>query len=171
MRNAITVAAASALLALPALAIADPGGNGHGKGPKNTTPAATTPATTPAPTTPGPGASTKAKGKAYGEYCKGFSKKHVKGQKGTPFSQCVTALAKAATNERLSPAQACKGLSKTHVKGQGGTPFSRCVTAAAKLRDQEATPTPTPTPTATPTPAPTATPTPAPTPAATTPAQ
>ncbi len=29
------------------------------------------------------------KGKAYGYYCKGQSKKHVKGEKGTPFSRCV----------------------------------------------------------------------------------
>ena len=69
--------------------------------------------------------------------CKGFSKKHVKGEKGTPFSQCVTAMAKAATNDDLSPGQACKGLSKKHVKGEKGTEFSRCVVAAAKLRKEQ----------------------------------
>jgi hypothetical protein len=36
-------------------------------------------------------------GNAYGVYCKGFSKKHVKGTKGTPFSRCVKAMAKVAT--------------------------------------------------------------------------
>ncbi len=73
-------------------------------------------------------------GNAYGFFCKGWSKKHVKGQKGTPFSQCVKAMARADRNDKLSPGQACKGLSKKHVKGQKGTPFSRCVKAAAKMR-------------------------------------
>ena len=49
------------------------------------------------------------KAKAYGVHCQGESKKHVKGEKGTPFSQCVTAMAKAATNDDLTPRQACKG--------------------------------------------------------------
>ena len=31
--------------------------------------------------------------KAYGKLCQDQSKKHVKGQKGTPFSQCVVAMA------------------------------------------------------------------------------
>ncbi len=86
------------------------------------------------PETPGPGASLPEKAKAYGVYCKGESKKHVEGEKGTPFSQCVTAMAKAAKNERMTARQACKGLSKKHVKGEKGTPFSRCVKAAAQLR-------------------------------------
>jgi len=77
--------------------------------------------------------------KAYGVYCKaqGFSKKHVKGEKGTPFSRCVTAMARAAHNEDLSPGQICKiqKFSKKHVKGEKGTPFSRCVKAAAQLRE------------------------------------
>jgi hypothetical protein len=34
-------------------------------------------------------------GKAHGVHCKEESRKHVKGEKGTPFSQCVTAAAKA----------------------------------------------------------------------------
>src|SRR5207247_9999436 len=48
---------------------------------------------------PGPGASlpAKAKAKAYGRYCQNQSKTHVAGQKGTPFSQCVTAMAKLAS--------------------------------------------------------------------------
>lgn len=33
------------------------------------------------------------KGNAYGKYCKGESKKHVKGVKGTPFSTCVKGVA------------------------------------------------------------------------------
>jgi hypothetical protein len=89
------------------------------------------------PPTPGPGASLPEKAKAYGVYCREFSKKHVQGEKGTPFSQCVNAMAKAATDDDLSPGRACKGLSKKHVKGEKGTEFSRCVTAAAKLRKDQ----------------------------------
>ena len=86
------------------------------------------------PETPGPGAGLPEKAKAYVRYCQGQSKKHVDGQKGTPFSQCVTAMAKAAHDERITARQACKGLSKKHVKGIKGTPFSKCVTGVAKLR-------------------------------------
>jgi hypothetical protein len=90
-------------------------------------------------TTPGPSASPPAKAKAYGRYCRGQSKKHVAGQKGTPFSQCVTAMAKLATATSKSPNSACRTLSRKHVAGQKGTPFSRCVTAAAQLlQDQGA---------------------------------
>ena len=78
------------------------------------------------------------KGKAYGKYCKGESKKHVKGQKGTPFSQCVTAMAKLAHGDTKSPKTACKALSHKHAKGAKGSPFSQCVSGGAKLlRDRE----------------------------------
>jgi hypothetical protein len=94
--------------------------------------------THPAHPTPGPKASLPEKAKAYGVYCRGFSKKHVQGQKGTPFSNCVTAMAKAATVPSTTPKAACKGLSKSHVKGQKGTDFSRCVVAAAQLKKEQA---------------------------------
>ena len=42
---------------------------------------------------PGPDSSLPAKAKAYGRYCQGQGKRHVAGQAGTPFSQCVTAMA------------------------------------------------------------------------------
>lgn len=87
--------------------------------------------------TPGPNASMPSKAKAYGKLCQGESKKHVAGQQGTPFSQCVTAMAKLATGKATSPGQACKGLSKKHVAGTKGTPFSQCVVAAAHLRGAE----------------------------------
>jgi len=76
---------------------------------------------------------------APGQYCKGASKKHVKGQKGTPFSACVKAQAKLRKGSTDSPRAACKAASKKHVKGQKGTPFSVCVKAGAKLlRDKKA---------------------------------
>jgi len=128
MKIAIVIAAL-ALAAAPALAVAGEG-NGHGKGHG--------PHYTPEhPETPGPGAPLPEKARAYGVYCKKESRKHVAGQKGTPFSQCVTAMAKVAHNEDLSPGQACKKESRKHVAGQKGTPFSQCVTAAAKLRRHE----------------------------------
>jgi hypothetical protein len=129
--------AALVLAAVPATVVANPPaehGNGHGNG--------NGPEYNPAPEkpeTPGPGASPSEKAKAYGVYCKDQSKKHVAGEKGTPFSQCVNAMAKAANSEKLPPGKACKGMSKKHVKGQKGTAFSRCVNGVAKLRkDQQA---------------------------------
>jgi hypothetical protein len=128
-----TVLGALALAVVPAMALAtqpaDPG-QGNGNGP-HYTPAP------PVPGTPGPSAGLPAKAKAYGVYCQGESKKHVAGAKGTAFSQCVTAMAKAANDGTLNPRKACVGMSKKHVKGEKGTAFSRCVKAAAKLhRDQ-----------------------------------
>jgi hypothetical protein len=70
--------------------------------------------------------------KAYGFYCQNQSKQHVAGQKGTPFSQCVTAMAKLASGQTSSPKAACAALSHKH-DTQKGSPFSRCVTAGAKL--------------------------------------
>ena len=87
-------------------------------------------------TPPGPSASSETKAKAYGKNCQGQSKKHVAGQRGTPFSQCVTAMAKVATG-KANPTTACKALSKKHVAGQKGTPYSRCVVAAAQLHKQQ----------------------------------
>jgi hypothetical protein len=71
--------------------------------------------------------------KAYGKLCHDQSKKHVKGEKGTPFSRCVVAMAQLWSGDATSPKAACKKLSKKHVKGKKGTPFSRCVKAARKL--------------------------------------
>jgi hypothetical protein len=121
---------ALALATAPATAPADPPSShdqagGHG------------PQYTPASEKPGPSAGLPEKTKAYGVYCKDQSKKHVAGQKGTPFSQCVTAMAKAANNENLSPGRACKEMSHKHAKGEKGTPFSRCVKGAAKLREAQ----------------------------------
>jgi hypothetical protein len=57
-----------------------------------TEPAATAPSAETPP--PGPSASAATKAKAYGKHCQGQSKKHVAGQKGTPYSRCVVAAAK-----------------------------------------------------------------------------
>lgn len=79
------------------------------------------------------------KGHAYGYYCKGVSKKHVKGQKGTPFSQCVKAMKALAKGKATSPAKACKGLSKkkpAKKKGsnrRGKSPYAACVSGGKKL--------------------------------------
>src|SRR5262245_58312841 len=92
------VLGALALAVAPAMALADqpadPGSQGKG------------PHYEPAPPTPGPKASLPEKAKAYGVHCRGESKKHVKGEKGTAFSRCVTAMAKAATNDDLTAREA-----------------------------------------------------------------
>jgi hypothetical protein len=121
---------ALALALSPAMALAtQPTNPGQGHGPKYGP-------EKPEKETPGPGAPPPEKAQAYGVYCQGQSKKHVAGQKGTPFSQCVTAMAKVAHDETLAPKQACKAMSHKHAKGQKGTPFSRCVVAAAKLKKE-----------------------------------
>lgn len=89
------------------------------------------------PSTPGPTASLPAKAKAYGKFCQDQSKTHAAGLPGTPFSKCVTDLAKLATGSVKTPLAACKGESKKHVAGQHGTPFSLCVSGAAKLLKSE----------------------------------
>ncbi|HET9103224.1 MAG TPA: hypothetical protein VFN55_07695 [Solirubrobacteraceae bacterium] len=71
--------------------------------------------------------------KAYGHYCQDQSKRHVAGEKGTPFSQCVAALKALDTGKQTNPAKACATASKKHVAGQKGTPYSDCVKAGAKL--------------------------------------
>jgi hypothetical protein len=123
-----SLTAVVAALAIPGAALATPPSNA---GTQN---AATH---TQAPSTPGPNASQADKAKAYGKYCQNQSKKHVEGQTGTPFSQCVTAMAKLASGTTSSPTVACKTLSKKHVEGQNGTPFSRCVAAGAKLLNDQ----------------------------------
>jgi hypothetical protein len=95
---------------------------------------AATPAAALAHGHPHPGHPTQAK--SYGYYCRTESKKHVAGEKGTPFSKCVTAMAKAAHGERAR--KACKTESKKHVAGEKGTPFSRCVVAAAQMKKDSA---------------------------------
>jgi hypothetical protein len=104
--NRTVLGFAAAAMLLPSIALADkPEHPGHGHGKAN----------------------------AYGKYCQGESKKHVKGEKGTAFSRCVKAMHEAV-DEGDSPKQACKGLSKKHVKGDKGTPYSRCVVAAAQAK-------------------------------------
>jgi hypothetical protein len=86
--------------------------------------------------TPGPQAGLPAKAKAYGRRCQGQSKKRsdaAEGTKGTPFSQCVTAMAKLATGATKSPRKACKALSRKRVAGAKGTPFRRCVVRGVEL--------------------------------------
>lgn len=90
-----------------------------------------------------PKGSPPAHAKAYGFHCQGFSKKHVKGQKGTPFSQCVKGMARADNNGNLAPGKACKGMSKKHAKGHKGakehrgTAFSRCVKKVVAMRKEQ----------------------------------
>ena len=124
------MAATLALVAAPAMALPPqaPSNNGTGHAPSDT----------PSANTPGPHAGLPAKAKAYGRYCQSFSKKHVAGTPGTPFSKCVTDMAKLGSDRTDSPRKACRNQSKRHVAGQKGTPFSRCVSAGAKLlKDQE----------------------------------
>jgi hypothetical protein len=83
-----------ALLVGPGLAAGDPP---PGSPSGDHSQAGSHPAVTQTPTAetpPGPSASADTKAKAYGKNCRGQSKKHVAGQKGTPYSKCVVAAAK-----------------------------------------------------------------------------
>ncbi len=90
------------------------------------------------PNKPPQGPKSAPKGKAYGYYCRGQSRKHVKGEKGTAFSRCVKAMAQADKNENLNARKACKSLSRKHVKGVKGTPFTKCVHGVNQMRREEA---------------------------------
>jgi hypothetical protein len=89
------------------------------------------------PSTPGPNASLPSKAKAYGKFCQGESKKHVAGTPGTPFSKCVTDMAKLAKGTTTSPKAACKNESRKHVAGHPGTPFSLCVNGGKQLLHEQ----------------------------------
>jgi hypothetical protein len=125
-----------ALLVGPSLAAGDPPPGSPSGDHAN---AGSHPAVTATPSTetpPDPNANAETKAKAYGKQCQDQSKKHVTGQQGTPFSRCVTAMAKVATG-KANPTTACKTLSNKHSAGQKGTPYSRCVVAAAQLQEQQ----------------------------------
>jgi hypothetical protein len=81
---------------------------------------------------------TTTKAKAYGKFCQGESKQHVAGTPGTPFSKCVTDMAKLANGSTTNPAKACANESKKHVSGKRGTPYSVCVSGAKRLLKQQA---------------------------------
>jgi len=87
----------------------------------------------PSPGTPAGNQYKQPTGHAYGFYCQNQSKLHVAGTPGTPFSACVTAMAKLAHGTTKSPKVACAAESKKHVAGKPGTPFSLCVSAGAQL--------------------------------------
>jgi hypothetical protein len=87
----------------------------------------------PSPGSPADNQYKKPAGHAYGWYCQNQSKTHVAGTPGTPFSACVTAMAKLAKGTTDSPKAACASLSKKHVAGKPGTPYSNCVTGGAQL--------------------------------------
>ena len=89
------------------------------------------------PNHPPQGPKSAPKGKAYGYYCRGQSKKPVQGEKGTAFSRCVKAMAQADKNDNLNAKKACKSLSKKHTKGVKGSPFTKCVQGVNQMRQEE----------------------------------
>jgi hypothetical protein len=132
-RRSLIAIASAALLAAPPFAVAsgpptEPGKYAH---------AQRTAARHAEP--PGPDASAATKARAYGLHCQDQSKKHVKGQQGTPFSQCVTAMAKLAAGKASTPARACARLSKKRAAGQGRTPYRKCIAAATRLEREART--------------------------------
>jgi hypothetical protein len=133
LKTIAPIVGALALSAAPALAGSD---RGNGTPPTNQGTAHKQAAQTHTTktNTPGPKASLPAKAKAYGRYCQGTSKEHVAGTPGTPFSQCVTAMAKLAHSNKVSAKQACSTLSHKKATGAKRSDFSTCVSGAAKLK-------------------------------------
>lgn len=141
----LAIAAVLAVSAVPAFAAGEPSplpnqDSNPGTTHVPTDPGSQQPSSTPnSNSTNNPSSNNSHKLAAPGQYCKAESKKHVAGQSGTPFSQCVKAQGKLRSGSTNSPRTACKGESKQHVAGQHGTPFSLCVSAGAKLlKDQQA---------------------------------
>jgi hypothetical protein len=96
------------------------------------------------------GPKTAPQGHAYGYWCRGESKKHVKGEQGTAFSRCVQAHKRAANQPDKTPREVCKDLKKKHDRsgrhvphGDKGTAFSRCVKTVAQQRKEEQNQVPT----------------------------
>lgn len=125
--TAALLAAVAALLAAPTALAGKPGNPGSPKNDKGKQTSASH--TQSNQNVPDPGTALS-KRKAYGFYCKNASQTHVAGQSGTAFTQCVNAMAKAATGQASTPKAACTGVGKQH---------GQCVAAAAKLlKDQHA---------------------------------
>lgn len=162
LRFRLAIAAAAAVLAiLPAAASADDGTLGgvlettgllgtlgginlpqinvpDGTDPTATDPSqgATNTTTNPAPTptsTPTTQDNTPVLTHTLGYYCKGELKRHVRGQKRTPFSQCVTAMGKLSKGSSSSAAAACRGLPRRRVSGARSTPYALCVAGGKSL--------------------------------------
>jgi hypothetical protein len=123
-RKLLMLTATMALGAAPAVALAASSGNAGQPSNQGTAHRSSA---------PGPNASLPAKARAYGKNCQGESKTHVAGTPGTPFSKCVTDMAKLARGATNNPRTACANESKKHVAGTPGTPFSLCVSGGAKL--------------------------------------
>lgn len=131
--NPTSTPTASSNPASPSIPGAASGNTGSSSVPSGTS----NPGSSHRPATPGPHSSLPALAKAYGKFCQNQSKKHIPGERGTPFSRCVTAMAKVAHDGNANPTSDCKTESKSHVAGEHGTAFSRCVSDAAKLHRDE----------------------------------
>jgi len=70
---------------------------------------------------------------AAGYYCKGESKRHARGFKGTPFRQCVAAMNQLKDTEGVSPREACASVTKRHFPGMKRTPYAVCVSGGRAL--------------------------------------
>jgi hypothetical protein len=137
MKIMVKIALVTGVLALACGNVALAAGQPEGVPPHGKSAQGKGPVYTPDESTPGPKDGLPAQAKAYGRRCKGESKAHVKGEKGTAFSRCVANLKQAANNEGMAPGRVCKGESKKHEKGEKGTAFSRCVKDVVALRKEE----------------------------------
>jgi hypothetical protein len=115
MKTKIAIAVGALMLAASpaALAVGKPEGTpSHGNGHAQEQGAANGPGVSYAPgeegSPPGPKATLPEKAKAYGVYCRGESRKHEKGEKGTAFSRCVHNVVQLRRQERKEAREARK---------------------------------------------------------------
>jgi hypothetical protein len=66
-------------------------------------------------------------------YCKGESKRRVRGFKNTPFSSCVKAMRQLQNGSASSPAEACASVTRRRFPGMKRTPFAVCVAGGRAL--------------------------------------
>lgn len=71
--------------------------------------------------------------RAFGKHCQAQSKKRVAGSTGTPFSKCVTAMARLARAKSRSPQIACARLTRKRTGAGRRSAYDRCVRSGRTL--------------------------------------
>ena len=69
----------------------------------------------------------------YAALCRDQSRTRIAGTRATPYSRCVSAMAKLASGQTRSARKACRALSHRRPAGAKRSPYAKCVRAGAKL--------------------------------------
>jgi hypothetical protein len=85
------------------------------------------------PHRPGPGAGTADLVASYGLYCVGQSRRRSGRRRASPYSICLRAMGRLATQPGVPPRVACAGETRRHVRGRRQTPCVACTIGGAQL--------------------------------------